>query len=243
MSSMTPALSIVRVVVAGPLALRTSVQTDPGVRVVAEAEELRAFIGAVQRQQPTVAVVDAGMLGEAGLAELARVRMAGGGVRILMISDDDPAMVRRAFLMGAAGFLARGASAEDISSAIRALARGRSFVMVDDPAAMNEVLRSPASSPAAAVSSLSHRERQVLSYIARGHTNKQAAEMIGLSVKTVESYRARIMQKLQLRGRADLTSLAVESGMFEGGGTAPQQPPAAQNNQTPGAARLRWEIA
>jgi len=97
------------------------------------------------------------------------------------------------------------------------VARGRVFIDVGDAATLESIL-SPEAAPAGRtpVDSLSDREREVLQQVARGYKNQQIADDLGLSVKTVESYRARLMKKLGLRDRSELVRLAIEMGLVTG---------------------------
>ena len=128
---------------------------------------------------------------------------------------DDPAYVRTAIAMGAAGFVNKSAADTELVAAIRAVARGRVFIDVGDAATLETILsRDVAPDGRAPVDTLSDREREVLRQVARGYTNQQIADENGLSVKTVESYRARLMKKLGLKERADLVRLAAELGLI-----------------------------
>jgi DNA-binding NarL/FixJ family response regulator len=148
--------------------------------------------------------------------DIERLRSAVPGARIVVVTmHDDPAYVRSAIAMGAAGYVNKSAADTELISAIRAVSRGRVFIDVGDAATLESIL-SPAApthgkSP---LDSLSDREREVLGQVARGYTNQQIADEIGLSVKTVESYRARLMKKLGLKERADLVRLALEMGIM-----------------------------
>jgi two-component system response regulator NreC len=120
--------------------------------------------------------------------------------------------------MGASGYVVKSAADTELLTAIRAVARGRVFVDIQSEGPLESVFGARALKDAkvAPIDTLSDREREVLTEVAKGYTNQQIADRIGLSVKTVESYRARSMQKLGLKDRADLMRLAVESGLITG---------------------------
>ena len=115
----------------------------------------------------------------------------------------------------------------ELLSAIRGVHRGRTVL---DPALATRVIqgglrrRSPAGQAAGAASVLSQREREVLELVAQGFTNQQIADRLGLSVKTVETYRSRLVEKLGLRNRADLVRYALDTGLFGAGDAAPTTP-------------------
>jgi two-component system response regulator NreC len=131
---------------------------------------------------------------------------------------DDPAYVRAALAIGAAGYVVKSAADTELISAIRAVHQGRIFVdaqLVVAPTGADALgVSSRGDSSRAPIETLSSREREVLALIAQGHTNQAAADQMGLSVKTVESYRARLMEKLGLASRADLTRVAIECGLL-----------------------------
>jgi len=126
---------------------------------------------------------------------------------------DDPAHVRAALAMGAQGFVNKSAADTELVAAVRAVSRGRIFVDVGDAATLESILSPGTRGDSPAVDQLSEREREVLRQVANGYTNQQIADDIGLSVKTVESYRTRLMRKLGLRERADLVRVAREMGL------------------------------
>jgi DNA-binding NarL/FixJ family response regulator len=128
---------------------------------------------------------------------------------------DVPAYLRAALAAGATGYVVKRAADSDLLAAIRDVHRGRTVL---DPALSARVVqggvrrRGPASPTATAL--LSQREREVLELVAQGYTNQQIADHLGLSVKTVETYRARLVEKLGLQSRAELVRYALDSGVF-----------------------------
>lgn len=196
--------------------LRLLIDAQPDMRVVGEAGGLLAAIDVARQTQPQVITLDLVMPGPSGVAGIERLRAEAPNARIVVLTmHDDPAYVRAAIAMGAAGYVNKSAADTELLAAIRAVARGRVFIDFGDRAALDAVLapqNAPAGGPLAA---LSEREREVLRDVARGHTNQRIADGLGLSVKTVESYRARLMKKLGLKERADLVRLALELGLLK----------------------------
>ncbi len=189
--------------------------------VVAEAGTLRDAIAAAPAAAPDVITLDLSMPGGAGIAGVSRLRAAAPSARIVVLTmHDDPAYVRTAMALGASGFLVKSAADSELIGAIRAVAAGRVFVSVPTAGDLERVFGASAAQAQAPapISTLSQREREVLAAVARGYTNQQVADQLGLSVKTVESYRARVMAKLNLKSRADLVRLAVEVGVLESEG-------------------------
>lgn len=194
--------------------LRMTIESQSDLAVVGEAGTVHEAIEAAARLQPTIITLDLSMPGPSGVASVERLRAAVPAARIVVVTmHDDPAYVRSAIAMGAAGYVNKSAADTELISAIRAVARGRVFIDVGDAATLESIL-SPGA-PAAGkspIESLSEREREVLRSVARGLTNQKIADEIGLSVKTVESYRARLMKKLGFKDRADIVRLALELG-------------------------------
>ncbi|MBL8746552.1 MAG: response regulator transcription factor [Phycisphaerae bacterium] len=198
--------------------LRLLINAQPDLHVVGEAGTLQDALDAAQRLQPQVITLDLSMPGPSGVASVQRLRSIVPTARIVVLTmHDDPAYVRSAIAMGAAGYVNKSAADAELISAIRAVARGRVFIDVGDQATLESVLIPAAVSDAQAspVDQLSEREREVLTAVAKGHTNQNIADSLGLSVKTVESYRARLMKKLGLKDRSDIVRLAIELGLLE----------------------------
>lgn len=196
--------------------LRLLIDAQHDLTVVGEAGSVHEAIDLATRIKPQIITLDLTMPGPSGVASVARLRAAMPGARIIVVTmHDDPAYVRSAIAMGASGYVNKSAADSELISALRAVARGRVFIDVGDAATLESIL-SPHPAPAglAPIDALSERERQVLQQVARGYTSQQIADEVGLSVKTVESYRARLMKKLGLKERADLVRLAVESGLL-----------------------------
>ncbi len=200
--------------------LRMLIDAQPDLQVVGEAGTLSQAIEIAPALKPDVVTLDLSMPGSPGVASVQRLRSLIPGARIVVLTMfDDPAYVRTAMAMGASGYVVKSAADTELISAIRAVARGRVFIDFGESATLGTLLgggAKPAEAPAP-VESLSERERQVLGAVAKGHTNQQIADRLGLSVKTVESYRSRLMKKLKLKSRADLVRLAIELGELSPG--------------------------
>ncbi|MDZ4829287.1 MAG: response regulator transcription factor [Phycisphaerae bacterium] len=196
--------------------LRMLLEATPDIQVVGEAGTVQEAIELAARLAPKVITLDLSMPGQSGVASVQRLRAAAPSARIVVVTmHDDPAYVRSAIAMGAAGYVNKSAADTELIAAIRAVARGRVFIDVGDAATLESIL-APNESRAGRtpVDSLSEREREVLQQVARGYTNQQIADELGLSVKTVESYRARLMKKLGLKERSDLVRLAIDLGLI-----------------------------
>jgi two-component system response regulator NreC len=200
--------------------LRLLLQSQLDMEVVGEAGTFPQAIDGVADMRPDVLTLDLAMPGGFGVAGIEKLRQRFPELRIVVLTMyDDPAFVHTALAMGAAGYVAKSAADTGLVSAIRAVHEGRVFVDAQnvDSAFSAATTGVPSSKRAAPIEKLSQREREVLLLIANGLTNQAAADRLGLSVKTIESYRARLMEKLGLESRADLTRLAVECGLLQRG--------------------------
>ena len=197
--------------------LRLMIDVQADMQVVGEAGTLQEALEVAIKTRPQIVTLDLSMPGPSGVASVKKLRDAVPEARIVVLTmHDDAAYVRSAMAMGAAGFVNKSAADTELISAIRAVAHGRVFVDVGDRATLDTML-SPTDAKAeetSPIESLSDREREVLADVAKGYTNQRIADDRGLSVKTVESYRARLMKKLGLKERADLVRLAIEMGLL-----------------------------
>ena len=199
--------------------LRVLLNAQPDMEVVGEASDGAEAVAEALRLRPTVVLMDVAMSGESGLDATARIKQAAPEVKVLVLSMyDDESYLRRALEAGASGYALKRAADTDLLSAIRAVARDEVYLHP----ALTRVLvgdllkRDPRTPPPSRPDTphLSERELEVLRLVALGHTNQEIADSLYLSVKTVESYKGRLMEKLGLRGRASLVRYAVEAGLL-----------------------------
>ena len=199
--------------------LRMLLDAQPDMAVVGEASDGAEAVAEALRLRPSVVLMDVAMSGESGLEATARIKQAAPEIKVLVLSMyDDESYLRRALEAGASGYALKRAADTDLLSAIRAVARDEVYLHP----ALTRVLvsdllgRDPASRPTlrSETSNLSEREVEVLRLVALGHTNQEIADSLCLSVKTVESYKGRLMEKLGLRGRAALVRYAVGAGLL-----------------------------
>ena len=197
--------------------LRLLLGSQPGIEVVGEAGTFAETRRVVEATAPDVVVLDLSMPDGSGLSAISELRACAPTTRILVLTmHDDEAYVRTALAAGAAGYLVKSAADESLLAAVRAVHQGGFFVEVREAGPDAATTPTPVPEERTPLASLSRRERQVMAAVAAGHTNREVAEALGLGVETVESYRARLMQKLGLATRAELTRLAVELGVLSG---------------------------
>lgn len=195
--------------------LRMLIGAQSDMEVVGEAADGDEAIRKTLEIRPDVALIDITMPGSGGIKAIERISEACPPTRVLVLTMHDvPAYLRSALAAGASGYVVKRAADSELLSAIRAVHRGRTVL---DPALAAMVVQGALGKKAAggqAASLLSPREREVLGLVAQGYTNQQIADRLGLSVKTVETYRSRLVEKLGLRSRADLVRYALDSGLF-----------------------------
>lgn len=198
------------------LALLIGKQAD--MEIVGEASNGAEVLAKAEALQPDLVLLDLNMPGVDGLAALPRLRRSVPGTKVLILTmHDDATYLHQALQAGAAGYLLKKAVDTELLMAIRAVMRGETYVhSAMTSKLLQEVLPSPP--PATAPTpweGLSEREREVLRHVALGYTNAEIAETLALSVKTVETYRARGMEKLNLQTRAQLVRSAMEQGLLD----------------------------
>ncbi|MFQ5599386.1 MAG: response regulator [Candidatus Krumholzibacteriia bacterium] len=200
--------------------LRLLLQRQPDIEVVGEAGDGSEAVDLARELEPQVILLDLSMPGLDGLQALSALRRVSPESRILVLTmHSEGSYLREALKAGAAGYILKLATDTELIAAIRAVARGGVYV---HPAMMRCLLEDLAPSgpgaageeAAAGWATLSEREREVLILVARGHTNAEAAEQLYLSVKTVETYRARGLEKLGLHSRAGLVKYTLAHGLL-----------------------------
>jgi two-component system, NarL family, response regulator NreC len=193
--------------------LRRLLEFEARFEVVGEASNAEEAVDFIGRQQPDVLLLDIVMPGRSGIAAIPDLIAASPGTRILVLSmQDDPRYVRQAFSAGANGYLLKEAAGAELVQAIEDVAAGRRYV---HPALGARLADAEANGHDRAVGDpLSDREHEVLHLLALGNTNQEIAKQLFISVRTAETHRARIMQKLRLASRAELVRYALATGVL-----------------------------
>jgi two-component system response regulator NreC len=200
--------------------LRLLINTQPDMDVVGETGDYEDTLRATRELQPDVLTLDISMpQGDCAQVIETIVREIPATRVLVLTMHDDDAYFRLVMAAGAFGYVVKTAADVELLDAIRAVAQGKVCTHVEPSPAVSSVgpaMKSaqPAESP---LETLSNREREVLGLVALGHTNQAVAERLLLSVKTIESYRARLMAKLGLQNRAQLTQFAIEIGLLQSG--------------------------
>lgn len=202
--------------------LRMILEGEPDFEVIGEAGDGAAAVELAASTQPDVLLIDVQMPGKDGLAATREIAQLGGPTRILMLTTFDlDEYVYEAMRGGAAGFLLKDMSGEEIVSAVRQAARGSDALLA--PAVSRRLIErfahsrgAPRAKPAA-FHDLTGRELEVLQLVARGLSNGEIANRLSIAETTVKTHVARVLMKLGLRDRIQAVIFAYEAGMIEGG--------------------------
>ncbi len=187
---------------------------EDDLEVVGEAGTARDAVFEARSKKPDVILLDVVMPDQSGLEAISQLLHESPETKILMLSmQDDPRYVREAFEAGASGYVLKEAADNEVVTAIRDVAEGGRYVNPELGARL--VAAESAARRRAAENPLSDREREVLRLLALGHTNQEIAKELFISVRTAETHRAHIMQKLRLESRAELVRYAIAEGLLE----------------------------
>jgi DNA-binding NarL/FixJ family response regulator len=193
--------------------LRMLIDRQSDMSVVAEAEDGVDALERTQNEHPDVAVLDVSMPRMTGLQAAREIRSHSPDTRVLLLSmHDDERYFFEGLEAGAAGYVLKRAADTDLIDALRTVAAGRTFLSDEAQETLMHAWKEGRSEPA---SPLTPRELEVVKLIAEAFTNKQIAETLRLSEKTVESHRANVLTKLGMRDRVELVRYAIKRGLVE----------------------------
>jgi len=188
--------------------LRLLVEAEPGLRVVAEAGTVPDALRMAKAHRPNVLVLDLNMPGGSSLELIpVLVEEAAQTAIVVLTMQNDPSFARQALQAGALGFVLKEAADDELLGAIRLAAGGETYL---NPRLGARLATAPSGPP----DDLTERELEILRLIALGHTNTEIAGQLYLSVRTVETHRAHIQQKLRRSTRAELVRYALDHGLI-----------------------------
>jgi DNA-binding NarL/FixJ family response regulator len=194
--------------------LRLLLQNEDDIEVVGEAGTARDAILEARSVNPDLVLMDVTMPDGSGLDAVPALLHEHEGLRVLVLSmQDDPRYVREAFHVGASGYVLKEAADTEVVAAIREVARGGRYVHPELGARL--IAAETDEQRRAEENPLSEREQEVLRLLALGHTNQEIAKQLYISVRTAETHRAHIMQKLRLQTRAELVRYALAQGLLD----------------------------
>jgi len=200
--------------------LRTLLRAQPDIEIVGEAEDGDAAVRQALELQPDVVIMDITMKGASGLTATEQIVQRLPHTKVLVLTmHESEEYLREMLEVGATGYVLKQAVDTELVVAIRAVHRGEVFVYPSFQRVLFSDLTQGRDtedrSGQDSYARLSQREKQVLRLVALGHTNRQIADRLYLSVKTVETYRARVMEKLNLRSRSALVRYALRRGLLD----------------------------
>ena len=213
----SPATAAIRIVLADDHAvvrrgLQLLLDAEQDFEVVASVGDVDAAIRTTRGHKPDVLVLDLNMPGGSSLDAIPTILEASPGTKIAILTmQNEPAFARHALGAGALAYVLKEAAADELVTAVRRAAAGETYLNPQLGARMAAEPRQPPGPP----DDLSEREVEVLRLIALGHTNSEIAAQLYLSIRTVESHRAHIQQKLRRSSRADLVRYALDHGLVE----------------------------
>ena len=197
--------------------IRSLLETEPGLSVIGEAEDGRVAVSMACKLKPDLVIMDIAMPLLNGVEATRHIKIQCPDVKVLVLSmHDNEDYIRQALEAGAMGYILKDAATQELISAIRSVYRGEAVL---SPAVtrlvIEDYLRWGGTRPQEESDSLSPREREVLQLIAEGYTNKQIAEILSISIKTVQAHRNNLMQKLDLHDRGELIKYAIQKKIIE----------------------------
>ncbi len=213
-------MSKIRVLIADDHAIlregvRALLQLQPDIEVAGEASDGKEAIEAVERLDPDVVLMDIAMPGLGGIEAALQLHKLGKRAKVLILSQyEDREYVRRLLKAGVAGYVLKKSAGSELANAIRAVHRGG--LVLDPEVARTAMQDAGEAAPGSAdpYEALTDREKQVLKLVAEGRSNKDVAELLGISVKTAMSHREHVMEKLGVHNRTELVRFAIRKGVI-----------------------------
>lgn len=195
--------------------LRALLKSIEGVEVIAEASNGHETLEAVERRRPDVILMDIAMPGLNGLETAARILKRWPKVKIIMLSmHANDEYLRQALSAGAAGYLLKGADPAELELALKSVMRGETYLTPAVSKRLVQEFLQQDGEPVKSQSELTPRQREILQMIAEGHSTKEIAHRLELSVKTVETHRAAIMKRLDIHDVPGLVRYAIRAGLI-----------------------------
>lgn len=197
--------------------LKALLETDPCVQVVGEAGTVAEALAGIEALQPSVVITDIGLPGATGIDLIAALQAQGCEIPIMVLTAmQSEVCLRAALRAGAHGFMLKDSSHAELVEGLRAVAAGQKFMCTALSGGVLRALAREINDDATPLNLITRREREVLTRIAMGQSNKESALELRLSVKTVAKHRSNLMRKLKLHNSAAVTMFAMRHGLVDG---------------------------
>jgi two-component system response regulator NreC len=195
--------------------VRRIVEEREGFHVVGEAQDGEEALTAVDDCEPDVILMDVAMPRMSGIYATRRIAENGRSVKVLMVSESEAiSPVEESLRAGAAGYVSKSATSQELLAAIEAVRLGGSYLSPDIATKMARIAVTPGASPSP-MAVLSDREREVLTWLAEGYSSREIGERLGISPKTIDSHRVRLMKKLGIHKVQSLVRFAIREGLLQ----------------------------
>jgi DNA-binding NarL/FixJ family response regulator len=196
--------------------IRKLLETRDDFRIVGEASDGEEAVKLVAEKKPDIALMDLWMPRLSGIDATRRIGKRGLPTKILVLSmHESRAYVEEVLRAGAAGYIVKNAAAEDLIEAIDTICDGVSYLSPAITQQVVDAIARPATSSPSGLAVLTDREREVLQLIAEGLSSKEIAAMLGVSLKTIDSHRSNLMEKLEIHKVSGLVRFAIRTGLVE----------------------------
>ena len=198
--------------------MRLLLEAIEGVQVVAESGEGHETLDLVAKHLPDVALLDIGMPGLSGLEVARRIRTTSSRTRVVILSMHSQASyVTQALRAGAVGYLLKGGSVEELPLVLQAVMRGETYLTPKVSRSVVDGFLRDTGDAADPLAGITNRQREILQMVAEGKSTKEIATVLDVSIKTVETHRARLMERLDIHDVAGLVRFAIRAGLIPEG--------------------------
>lgn len=188
---------------------------QPHYDVVGQAQDGKALVEAAEKLKPDLVILDIGMPVLNGFESAKQIKEALPATKLIFLSQHlNPAYLKHALKLGASGYVLKSGATEELQQAINAALRGKTFITSAFGEDEIANLRNRSGELSGTADDLTERQREILQLIIRGKVNKEIADILHVSVKTVEFHRARLMTKLGVKTVAELTKVAIQQGFI-----------------------------
>lgn len=197
--------------------IKLLINSQPDMRVICEAEDGEEAVNLAIEKKPDIVIMDLNMPKRNGLIATKQITEVNNDIKIIILTmHDEKEYISRVLQAGASSYLLKSDDESDLIKAIRSVNRGEAYLYPGATKILLDTYQQAIYSP----DNLKHvkltaREEEVLSFIAKGYTNREISERLFVSIKTIESHRSKLMEKLKLKTRSDLVEYAVKNGFMD----------------------------